>query len=319
MTSLIVLIAAMGTLTACESKTTGKSGELEFRYNADDDLANFNKPIAVGAKLDLRVYDAGTSNKLASVSSASSADENVLKVGKIEGNRVTIEAVGDGSAELSFQTDVGDDAIDMMARVPEVLKTSHLCLDNGEVEGYYIQNQEVFIPFDLELKDGQSVIGYGYYPVKFDNADVSVDASKSLQDFMVVKIGAVDGKVVMSSDVDETKLSLNVVKEAAINGAKLDSDNAFVGEAKFMTVLPTIDNKPICQAKSEFTIEVTSPDLCEVKKLQDDSELFKGTRQYGWIEVKGKVIGDCKFNVTYPKGADGAGATTELTVPIQNK
>ena len=318
--AMLLLIASMGTMAACESTTTGKSGELKFKDSTDDDFANFNKPIAVGAKLDLRVYDAGSSNVVANVDSATSEDEAVLKIGQISGNTVTIEATGDGSAELSFVTSAGEDSIDMMARVPEVLKVRHLCLAATEVEGYYLQNQDVYLPFDMELKDGQSVIGYGYYPVKFDNEAVTLDSAKSAQSFLRVKVGAADGKVVMSSDIDDTTLTLNLVKEGAINGAKLDTTGGVgVNKTAFRTIQPTIDSKPICQAQAEFTVEVTSPDICDVTKVQDESTQVGLTKKYGWIEVKGKVVGDCAFTVTYPKGAEGAGASEMLTLPIEQQ
>ena len=42
-----------------ESTTTGELGNLSFSYDAKDELFNFNKPIALGAKLRITVRDAG--------------------------------------------------------------------------------------------------------------------------------------------------------------------------------------------------------------------------------------------------------------------
>lgn len=316
----VLLIAALTMLSACESKTTGKTGTLEFRYSADDDFANFNKPIAVGAKLDLRVFKAGESKVKATVESATSEDEAVLKIGNIASNVVTIEAKAAGSVELSFVTDAGEDSIDMMARVPEVLKVQHLCLSQDEKEGYYLQKQDIFIPFDMELKDGQSVIGYGYYPVTFDKETVTLDAAKSIQNFLKIKVGEEEGKVLMESSIDETTLSLNIVKEGAINGAKLSPDSGIVASRTvFRNILPTIDDKPICQAQTSFTIEVTTPDVCSVTKVQDESTQIGLTKKYGWVEIEGKTVGDCAFKVKYPKGAMGAGSEAELSVAVESK
>ena len=54
------LALAVPSLTSCRSEITGNEGNLEFSYVADDDLLDFNKPLAVGASLDLRVTPAGT-------------------------------------------------------------------------------------------------------------------------------------------------------------------------------------------------------------------------------------------------------------------
>ena len=327
----LILSASTLALSACESVTTGKSGLLEFRYSSDDDNANFNKPIAVGAKLDLRVYKAGSEgNRDATIESVTSEDDAVLKVVGSQGNTFTIEATGDGSAELTVQaklsaTDASvSDAIDMMARVPEVVAVRHSCLAAAEVEGYYFKDQEIYLPFDMKLKDGQNVIGYGYYPVKFDNAAVALKAGNKLQSFIHATIGDVTGPVRLTSDLDtSTALTLNIVEPGQIDGARLDDTSGIgVNKTDLRDVLPSIGQKPICQAKAEFTVESSTPTICEVKRIsdQDAEQALKAlTRTYGWIEIKGLAVGDCSFNVTYPAGAGGQGVSVTLSVAIENQ
>lgn len=321
-------LTSLVALSACESSTTGKQGLLEFRYSAEDDFANFNKPIAVGAKLDLRVYKAGNeANSDATVEDATSEDDAILKVASTSGNTIVLEATGDGSAEITVTAKLAatgesvTDAVDLMARVPEVIKVNHLCLAPGEVEGYYLKNQKVYLPFEMQLKDGQDVIGYGYYPVKFDNEAVKLTTTNKLQSFIEAELGEVEGAVKVSSDLDTTlALTLNIVEPGQIDGAKLDSgQSAGVGQTTIRNILPTIGGKPICQATTQFTVETLTTDICEVTKLTDESTQLELTRKLGWIDIKGKAVGDCKFTVNYPQGAAGAGVSAELEIAVENK
>ena len=66
---------------ACTSSTTGNLGNLEFYYTADDEIGNFNKPIAAGAKLEVFVQDAGDgSDRQATLQNTTTDDEGIARV-----------------------------------------------------------------------------------------------------------------------------------------------------------------------------------------------------------------------------------------------
>ena len=173
---ILIGLAVVGASSlACTSTQTGKAGELEFTYVTDDDVRDFNKAIAVGARLDLEVRESGNApyqERKVTINEATSSDESVLSVVGTSGDVFTVEGTGTGSAELradATTVDSGEglvDTIDMRAAIPEVLKLQHSCGDNpsGRV-GKYLVDQTILIPFEMELADGQPVIGYGYYPV----------------------------------------------------------------------------------------------------------------------------------------------------------
>jgi hypothetical protein len=58
--------------------------------------------------------------------------------------------------------------------------------------------------------------------------------------------------------------------------------------------------------------------VCQVRKLADESTQRELTRRYGWIEIQGLQVGDCKMQVVYPQANEGEGLTVELSVPVQN-
>lgn len=335
--ALIALVAA-ATLTsaiACQSSTTGKEGNLEFRYNTDDEAGNFNKPIAVGAMLDLRVYEAGAkageANRDAEVLEVSSSDPAVLEVSKGGGNTFIVTAKSSGRAELRVNARVKssgeevEDFVDMMARVPERVTVSHTCRAASEKSALYLPSQLLYLPFEMKMKDGQDVIGYGYYPLAFDPADaLTIKTDHKDQAFVHLAAGEVMGPVAISSPADTSaSYTMEFVQEAAIDGAMLSQVSApqlGAGKTAIFNVLPTIKDQPICQAKSVFTVVTKTPEICDVKKLEEDLEGVQNelTRQYGWLGAEGKAVGDCVFTVTYPAGADGAGASADLTIPVQN-
>lgn len=312
----------------CTSSTTGKEGNLKFSYSTDDDFANFNKPIAVGAKLDLRVSKAGTEgNRDATVQSATTGDDAVLKVSSTSGNTVVLEAVGKGSSEITVEAklaatgEVVSDAVDMMARVPEKHDIWHACLARTEREAYYLVSQDIYIFHEMKMNDGQDVIGYGYWPVKTDvEGALTLKTGHKDQQFLQFTTAAEPATVKVTSDLDGTVATVNLVKIDQANGAKLgEFDNrVVVNRTELGYVLPTIDDKPICQARAEFTIDNSSPDVCTVSKLTNVSETQQ-KRQAGWISIKGNAVGDCKFTVNYPGGDGGNGLSEELTVPVENQ
>ena len=80
MKRIMLAVASMGIASgACVSKTTGNEGNFEFSYPADDRVGDFNKPIAVGAFLDLEVRDVGDRSPVA-LDSASFVDPSVFKL-----------------------------------------------------------------------------------------------------------------------------------------------------------------------------------------------------------------------------------------------
>jgi hypothetical protein len=335
--ALIALVAA-ATLTsaiACQSSTTGKEGNLEFRYSTDDEAGNFNKPIAVGAMLDLRVYEAGAkvgeTNRDAEVLEVSSSDPAVLEVSKGGGNTFIVTAKSSGRAELRVNARVKstgeevEDFVDMMARVPERMIVSHTCRAGSEKSALYLPSQLIYLPFEMKMKDDQDVIGYGYYPLAFDPADaLMIKTDHKDQAFAHIAAGELMGPVTISSPIDAAaSYTMEFVQEAAIDGAMLSTLSAAqlgAGKTAIFNVLPTVKNQPVCQAKSAFTVVTKTPEICDVKKLTEDLEGVQNdlTRQYGWVEAKGSMVGDCVFTVTYAAGAEGAGVSTDLTIPVQN-
>jgi hypothetical protein len=323
---LIALTVVGVSSLACTSTQTGKAGELEFTYVTDDDVRDFNKAIAVGARLDLEVRESGNqpyAERQVTLNEATSSDEGVFEIVNVSGDRFTIEGVGVGTAELRVDATTVDsgegliDAVDMRTAVPEVLKLQHSCGDNpaGRV-GKYLVDQVVLIPFEMELSDGQPVIGYGYYPVTHEPAAAlePVPDTKA-QAFIHYTTAETPQQVTLTSDIDSATLTLDLVDPGDIDGATLTvSPTLREGRTELFYVLPTVGADPVCQANTPVAFEVTTPDVCSVREAS--APVTEEARQYGWFSITGIAEGQCLINVSYAAGAAGAGSTTEISVGV---
>jgi len=164
-------------LTGCQSRITGNEGNFLFSYWADDDIVDFNKPIAVNAFLDVEVREVGTQLPV-TLTDASTDDPAVLDVTGFDSYVATVQGMGDGGALLSVAgTTAGGDAltdsVNLLARVPEVHVLGHTC--TPDTTAGYLVDSEILVPYEFMMTNGQNVIGYGYYPV-------STQAAQAIRD-----------------------------------------------------------------------------------------------------------------------------------------
>ena len=307
-------------ILACQSSLTGNEGNFQFSYEADDRITDFNKPIAVGAKLDVDVADVGAGLPV-EVLAAEFDDSSILEVVSFSESTVTIAGVGEGSALLSVEgtTASGEtltDAVNMLAGVPEVLTLSHTCAE-GE-QAYYLTGQRVWVPFEMEKANSQPVIGYGYYPVTLsDTAPMTLSTDESTQQLMAFDTSDTPGEVVLTSTIDETTLTMRVAAPSQITGAMepvaLVLEDIDVGDVNTFYVLPAVDGQAVCQAEVDKSVASDTPDICDVRDIDVDSV----EHEHGWFEVEGVAEGTCLFTVSYPDGGDGAGVSTQFSYPIE--
>ena len=317
---LILVGLALALTTACKSKLTGNEGNLTFSYVADDDLLDFNKPIAVGAYLDLTVTEAGT-DATVTVDEATSDDTGVLDVIGMAGTELTLMGTGDGTALVEVLVTLDDgsqvtDSVNMTAAVPDVHLLSHSCGADGATA--YLTGQSVYVPFEFERDNGQSVIGYGYYPVTLsDSAAFVLDADwegTQYMHFTTVSAGA----FTMTSDLDDTTLDVTLVDAGDLDGVAeplaFVLEDIDVGDTNSFYVLPMVGERTVCQADTTFAVESLTPDICSVA-LSDQTPFSSGSAayEYGWFKITGEAQGTCQYTVTY----EDSGAVGTFEYPIE--
>lgn len=309
------------TFTACISRVTGNEGNLSFSYVADDRVGDFNKPIAVGAKLDLTVEEAGRLKQVPVVSATSATPDTLTVVG-FTGSVVTVEGKAPGTALLEVEATVAGqnlpDSVNLLVAEPEVLTLRHLCTDNRT--GLNFTNQDVHIPFEMAKANGQPVIGYGVHPVTVEPADaLTLDATTKDQATLHFKTRATPGTAKIRSTVDDTTLDVTLVTEAQIDGGKIfshEADPLKAGRKGWRLVWPTVGGQQVCQPKLQVEVVGTTPAICAVSAAQTAREDDATGTTWGWVEIDAQKEGTCSFDVTWPGGNDGAGATQHFDLVI---
>jgi hypothetical protein len=312
--------AALLLTVACQSTLTGNEGNFQFSYDADDWITDFNKPIAVGAYLDISVREVGTFQAV-ELSAADYDDPAVLDVVEFEGARITVQGKGEGLALLEVEgtTASGEtltDSVNMQAKVPEVHLLWHSC--GGQMQGAYLSGQRVWVPFELQMENSQPVIGYGYYPLVADTDAAVLNAAESGQQWMAFDTSDSAGVTVLSSEIDGTELTMNVHAPSSIDDVQepvaFVAEDIDVGDTNAFYVRPMVAGLPVCQAEVDNTVVSDTPDICTVT---DTEPVETGDKEHGWFSITGVAEGECIFTVSYPEGNDGAGASAQFSYPIE--
>ncbi|MSQ83315.1 MAG: hypothetical protein EXR77_10590 [Myxococcales bacterium] len=323
---LLAGCALAAVATSCQSSLTGNEGNLTFYYPTDDEI-DFNKPVAVGAKLELTVKTAGIPHASVTLTEVKPANPAVLAVKGTNSNVFTLEGIGDGNTAITVKATKADgssttDTINMMARKAEVIEVTHSCT-SGPI-GHYLVGKQIFLPYDLKLNDGRAVIGFGYHPLKVaPETGLQLDQVNKAQWAYVYKTAALAGDVTLTSTLPAGKAwTLRLVDEGQIDGGKLEAGSGktlgvVAGTSAIVLARPTVGGQPVCQPDTTFTVTTKTADICTVTasavKLQGSKELVEA---WSWISVAGKKLGVCEFEVVWPKANKGQGATVPLKVDI---
>ena len=320
--TITVTVAATAILltSGCVSKQTGKQGNLVFGYVADDDSGDFNKPIAVGAKLDVYVRQKGN-NKPVTITEATTDKPAVLEVTQFQPHFLTLHGKGAGSTEIAVKAqredgEVVTDAIDMRAIVPEVLTMNHYCTTSNDA--YYLTDSTIFVPYELKMKDGENVIGYGYHPIDFQPVgQLVLHADGKHQQHFKLTTPKDAATITISSTIDATELVVSVRDEKDIDDARHEGAKTVLVNVKTPVLIrPLIGTKPVCQAKTSVAVVSKTPDVCAVKQLNTGRKGDDATETWGWVEIDGKAFGTCTFEVTHLKANNQQGLTTSFDIKV---
>ena len=315
---LALVASAISVLAACESRVTGNEGNFEFSYQTDDRIFDFNKPIAVGAFLDIDVEDA-TDQAPIQLTEAK-VDDPSLEVAAISGNTVTVQGAAEGNVllEVTGAPDGGEsasDSVNLTVRVPDHHGLRHSCGEDGQVA--YRTGTQPYVAYDLTLDSGDPVIGYGYYPVTLSAGSLDTDF-QGHQYMRLDLTGVAAGTATLQSDLDGTSLELVLVDESAIDGAAepipFVLEDIDVGDRNPFYVRPMVGDRTVCQAAVDMTVSSDTPAICSVRNASSIAGASTDAgKETGWFEIEGVSEGLCAYTVTYT----GAGASASFSYPIQ--
>ncbi|MEL6546614.1 MAG: hypothetical protein AAFQ82_18450 [Myxococcota bacterium] len=310
------MVATLWVSVGCTSTQTGNEGNFDFTYFTDDNFRNFNKPIAVGAFLDLFVDQTGTGRDV-SLSSATTDDPMVLNVVEVSGQRFRVEATGVGTSRIFVEGTVSGvtetDSVDMRTAIPERLRLSHTCTTSDT--GTYLADSNILIGYELELLSGEAVIGFGEYPVAEIPAGLTIDMGADNQTFIPMRTGFA-GSYDLDSTIDAERLFVQVVEPSSIDGVTLQLgglQSTFVNDTDFYYVLPTVGGAPVCQADIQYSVSTSTPTVCSVQ----ENDPTDRENEFGWFQVTGVSTGTCVVDVTYPGSSMMLNPVGSVNITIQ--
>ncbi|MCP4809141.1 MAG: hypothetical protein GY913_13000 [Proteobacteria bacterium] len=314
----LILLAPL-LATGCQSTLTGNEGNFRFSYMADDWVNDFNKPVAVGASLDIEVRGVG-SNTPVTLSSAAYDDAAVLEVTSFDGMDIIVTGTGDGLALLEGEGELDGetltDSVNMQAAVPEVLMLAHACSTANEAA--YILDRDVVVAFEMQMENTQPVIGYGYYPVELDSTSAAVEHDSTSQIWISVNTGDVEESITMSSTIDDTTLTMELAEEGRIDGVEEPTawvvEDIDVGDTNAFFIRPMIGELVVCQSDVLMTVASDTPETCAVHEHDPEGD---GENETGWFAVEGVGAGTCLYTVTYASGAEGEGVSEQFSYTIE--
>lgn len=318
--AVVLVIALAFGAVACESRITGKEGNLQFAYYGAGDVLDFNKPIAVGANLDLRVTEAPDGADV-TVLEVDFDPEGVLGATEIYGNTIVVEGLDHGRTEIRAEAELLDgeiveDFIDMRARVATRLEVDHYCTQDRSA--LYLTEQEIWLPFSVYDDNDERLIGYGYRPVDFSPpGQVTLHTDNKNQRQLRIDTGLTPGFVEIQSTIDETSLGLELVPQTVIDG--LDAEVGAEPRVNHTTTIhfqPLVQGERVCQPNLPFEIENLTPEICEVQfaNVEDDSHHFQ---ELGVVVVEGSQQGECTILGILDDVNNQQGVSTEASVTIQ--
>ena len=309
---LAVLGAACVGLSGCYSKATGYNGKLTFAYAAGLQFENFGKPIAPGAKLDLEAFANGSEENLV-ITSATSSRPGVLAIGKVSSHHIVLVAGEPGVAdiEITARDGAGNTLVDRMflhVDKPTVHGLQHACTEAREAA--YVVGEDVHVLHGLATTDRRPVIGYAYAPVRVaPEAALELIGQTQGVDAYTFRARTANPKVSIRSTIDDSALSLRLVKRGELKDATLSCPNdcrTFEGQSRYVVANVTLGETPVCNQSALTKARSLTPEICSVTaKLEDEGETDENREQL--VVLKGLKFGICKYEVTLPELDAGRG------------
>ena len=279
MRPFVLAIVAAVLLTGCMSRLTGVGGRITFAYPAVVDVANFNKPIAPGARLDLKALELGRGDVEMHILGAESADAAVLEIVGIEENAIVLQAnaIGATRIEVTARDSRGRvvvDAVDMLVERPDHFAFEHDCTD--ALFAAYPANARISIPFSMSRTSGQPVVGYGFHPIKVTpKAALKLDGSSHDQGALHFVSTKARHRVAIRSTIDDSLIGLVLVELGDVDGLEPFDRHlspTVAGAETMEFFVPTVAGVPLCQAKLRIMARSRTPAICEAtaQLLEDE-------------------------------------------------
>ena len=321
-----VLLVLLAPLMSCGDDTADKPNVFAY-FDARTGAPLYEDTRLVpGSRVEVRVRDAADvlPEDIELVSVVSDAP-TVLEVSSYDEQTFVIEGEQPGSATLEVEASFSDseenkrDTLDLGVATPTEMEIWHLCRGPGEPFGLYHRDGSIRLRYNFRPDSGE-LISDNYFPVTASPGQLlELDASKSNSRWLHFDTANMAG----SATVEPTAtpgdpLQVELVPATDIDGVlRADARQVEVGQDTAILHRPTVAGIPICQSRVDFTVGNLTPEICDASRTTDIEDL--ADPDYGpggWVMIAPRTTGTCRYEVNYPQGSGGRGASQELSVEV---
>ena len=311
----LALCALTLALSACDARQTGELSQIVFAYTSYDDTANFNKPIAVGASLDLRALELGSDEE---VRLELAQAQPPLVVEGVAAHTVQLKATQAGKALVKVKGRTQDgrvlqDQITLRAAPIAAIALAHGCTDQNHAV-YQAGLSDVAVPMTRYAANRELLVGYGVFPVTLEpEGSATVDTRSEDGHALHLSLAKRAARFELVSALGPERLSFELVEQAAIDGLRLDEldqgARTSVGQTMWLQLQPTYKGQPLCQHQTPIEAKSLTPERCDVTTILDQHQRQDGSHAQnteGVVKVRGKSFGICRVEAWLPGAAASA-------------
>ncbi len=309
---LAVLLGLAVGLNACDVTKAGESGNLKFKYDADDRIfpPSFNQPVANGLRAGVIVMD--NEDQPATVASASSSSNGIFTVPMKSGSTVVLQGEGVGTAKLNVRAGGVEDSIDVSVEDIDKVELQYPSPWTKSQTDPVAVVQDGMATFGKTLKsaDGSQLMGYGTLPLTFEPATAAAQTETFDVAHVTLQFAELGDVVIRPQGVQGmtvTVIAVTDVTSFSLEGLLNVQPAAFPRDSQTQIVLKAAraDGMPVVGLQNLAVVQSDSTSICSVaaeRKLGD-----------GVYVVNGLAVGDCNISATFDQHT--ANVTVQVTEP----
>lgn len=303
------VLCAVAMLSVACSRQTGARGELIFMYESPEAFENFNKPIALGAELEVFVHDV-REDVPTQVLSVRTSNPKVLRVSGKAGPMFGLKAMRKGTSRVIVKARdaSGEVRVDgFLMRVDDVARVELFdpCAPEGDgPHGVYLTGtKQVSVPWSRRSTKNEVLTGFGPVPVRVEPKGAArIRPIGNDQSGVLLDMPETPGTFHLASD--SGRVRFDVVDIASIDRVAGSGGAQFtvVGGWAFGAAMPMVGNRPLCAHELKHEVRSLTPSICAVKPAPWSGEAM----------ILGKGFGICTYEVSFPE----ANVSKKFTLPV---
>lgn len=298
-TAMLIALVLFGPACDCDdrSEQRGERGELIFSYVTADPDETFDRPIAQGAQLLMRVQGSDE-ERVTRISSLRASPSTTLSLEAVGADQFMVRGLNQGRATISLDALVSQeksprqDSISLEVAPTTRQRIEHLCTTQREAA--YLPGRVIELGFE-RWNGGRKLVGQGGCEVGSQPALVEgVSCDEQLLKLQGI---AQTGPVTITDRAGNNTVTVHIVSPDLIDFAPVEQ-TLLVGRSEAITLEALTQYWPVC-ASMALDFDILTPDVCTAsgQTTRFSVEHIPGQTD---LTLRGQAPGDCIFRVSSP-------------------